>query len=81
MSTTLTDAQVEALRLAAGRKSGLISAGHSYKTPHVTLRALSKRGYFTHVATAGSYFDMRFQYRITDAGRAAFDKFSRGGAQ
>ena len=64
-----SEEQINALQLAASRKSGLISAGHGYPTSVNTLRSLTKRGLMEFVAKGGSYYDMRFQYRITDAGR------------
>lgn len=67
----LNDKQIAALRLAASRRSGLVSCGHRFPTAAATLRALSARGLLVHVATAGAYYDRQIQYRITDAGRAA----------
>jgi hypothetical protein len=70
-TTSVSTPQLEALRLAASRKSGLVSAGHSYPTSRNTLRALAKRGLVEFVGKSGAYYDMRLAYRITDAGRAA----------
>jgi hypothetical protein len=70
-AASISTPQLEALRLAASRKSGLVSAGHSYPTSRNTLRALAKRGLVEFVGKSGAYYDMRLAYRITDAGRAA----------
>ncbi len=70
MKLNLNDRQREALLLAASRKRGLVSAGHAFKTAHATLKALARRGLLVFVGSSGSYFDLRMQYRITDAGRA-----------
>jgi hypothetical protein len=67
----MTDHMMAALRLAASRKSGLVSGGHGFPTPMPALRALSKRGLLQHVATATTGpHRQRHQYKLTEQGRA-----------
>lgn len=68
-TSKLTESQYAALKLAASRKSGLVSCGHRFPTPQSTLLSLHRKGYVVHVGTAGPYYDRQSQYRITDAGR------------
>lgn len=71
----LNDAQREALALAAGRKTGLISCGpgagaSAWRGSPRTLEALARRGLMSFVGKGGPYYALWVQYRITDAGRA-----------
>lgn len=69
-TTNLTTAMIDALKIAAGRKSGLISAGHSFPTALPTLKALATRNLVVFKGKGGPYYDRRYQYQITEEGRA-----------
>ena len=65
----LTGAQTEALRIAANRRKGLISAGHGFPTAKATLVSMRKLGLVDFVASDPTYYAQRYQYRVTQAGR------------
>jgi hypothetical protein len=70
----LTPHMIAALRIAATRRSGIVSVGlpqSSRDTHKSTLLALCKRGLLDHLASGGPYYARWSQYRITDAGRTA----------
>ena len=68
---SLSELQLNALCLAASRKSGLVTTGMGYTSAKATLQSLARLGLLAHQASGGAYYRYWSQYKITDAGRAA----------